>query len=366
MIREGHLSVYDLTLTVRAPLFIGNGQKLGKIDYLYDGRNERLTVLDVGKLLQFLLEKNLADSYEQFILSGQTNMYTFLKNICALSYGEIQKLGLYQVRTSGALSEVRSLKEIKQFIRTRDNQVYVPGSSVKGALRTALLLNPVLQTEPGPEEHLQFKFKLDEKRYVNTLNYLHSTKNMTGDMTSSVLQGIRISDSSPVSNNCIVLASKADASIDGVVKSLNVLWECIAPGTKLHFKMTLDHSVLDHAPFDGAVGLDAGTILRAVNGFSEYYQNHYLSVFHEPAGSADISWENGLLLGGNAGFFSKSLAYPYFKERALDEVSDYMQTGFPIHKHQQDSQLGISPHVMNYARYSGKYYPMGLCGVEIT
>ena len=366
MIREGHLSVYDLTLTVRAPLFIGNGQKLGKTEYLFDSRNDRLTVLDADKLLQFLLERNLADSYEQFILSGQTNMYAFLKYTCGLTYGEIQQLRLYQVRTSGALTEVKSLKEIKQFIRTADNEIYVPGSSVKGALRTALLLNPVLQTQSGKDEQLHSKFKIDEKRYVNTLRYLNSKKDVAGDAVSSLLQGIRISDSAPVSNNCIVLASKADASTEGNVKSLNVLWECIAPGTKLHFKMTLDHSILDHAPFDGAMALDTGDILRAVNGFSEYYQDHYLSKFRKPAGCADISWENGLLLGGNAGYFSKTLSYPYFKERALAEVSGYMQVRFPIHKHQQDPRQGISPHTMNYARFDGRFYPMGLCGVEIT
>lgn len=38
---------------------------------------------------------------------------------------------------------------------------------------------------------------------------------------------------------------------------------------------------------------------------------------------------------------------------------------FSAHKHEHDKELGISPHTMKYARFRGRLYPYGYCGVSI-
>ena len=149
MIREAHLSVYDLTLTTCAPLFVGSGSVLKKTDYLLDHVHSKVTVLDTNRLLAFLVKQGLADAYEAFILSGQTNMYTFLRKQCGLSQTVLNSLSLYQVDIAGTLDDSHSLKEILRLSRTADNRAYVPGSTLKGALRTAMLLGPVSAAEPG-------------------------------------------------------------------------------------------------------------------------------------------------------------------------------------------------------------------------
>ena len=38
---------------------------------------------------------------------------------------------------------------------------------------------------------------------------------------------------------------------------------------------------------------------------------------------------------------------------------------FRNHKHERDAENGISPHTMKYARFRGRLYPYGYCGVSI-
>lgn len=366
MIREEHLSVYDLTLTTCAPLFVGSGGVLKKTDYMLDHVHSRVTVLDTDRLLAFLIQQGLVDAYEAFILSGQTNMYGFLRKQCGLSQTVLNSLGLYQMDIAGTLDDSHSLKEILRLSRTADNRVYVPGSALKGALRTAMLLGPVSTAEPGEQEHLHRRYTFREQPFVNTLQYQNARTPGISGHTASVMQGIRISDSLPVDNSRIVLASKADVLPDGRVNHLNVLWECIAPGTQLHFKLTLDHSVLDHCAFDGKQGIGLETIRQAIGDFAAYYQQNYASKFPVPEGARVLSCKLPMWLGGNAGYFSKTLSYPYWGDRGLEEVSAFMRETFPKHKHKRDQALGIAPHTMSYACCRGILYPMGVCEVEIV
>ena len=75
--------------------------------------------------------------------------------------------------------------------------------------------------------------------------------------------------------------------------------------------------------------------------------------------------QNCLILGGGAGFLSKTLTYPYYGEQeGLKRVAENM-CHFRNHHHEQDKILGISPHMMKYKKFGGKLYPFGLCEVDI-
>jgi len=80
----------------------------------------------------------------------------------------------------------------------------------------------------------------------------------------------------------------------------------------------------------------------------------------------DIDFSQVLFLGGGAGYFSKTVSYPYCGKMGLSEVCRQMQGQFRNHYHHLDEQRGISPHTMKYALYRGLYYPYGLCKVELT
>ena len=44
MIQQDHLQIFDLTLNVWAPLFVGNGSSYTKKEYMYNNRNGKVSL----------------------------------------------------------------------------------------------------------------------------------------------------------------------------------------------------------------------------------------------------------------------------------------------------------------------------------
>ena len=353
-----HLQVFDLTLTTMAPLFVGDGGVILKKSYLYDSRSGKASIFDEEKFFALLARKNLADPYERFMLGRMDNLYAFLTKDCHLREADWAPALRYTLDAGAALDAQHSLKEIHTFIRNGAGQAYLPGSSVKGALRTVLLQQMILKEgrygEFVPARGARFG-DIPEGKYLHTLKL----KSEPDDMINSMMRGIQVSDSLPVADEEMILAMKQDAHVDGTVKTVPVCRESIRPGVRLHLKLTLDQSVLK-----GAVTRESLT--ADIDAFDEYYWNTYLSLFDEPKNAAEVYYENCLFLGGGAGFFSKSLAYPYLgEERGLKKTAEMMSQYFSKHHHERDEALGISPHTMKYTGFGGKLYPMGMCGVSI-
>lgn len=201
---------------------------------------------------------------------------------------------------------------------------------------------------------------IPEREYLNTLRFARDSKGKTRlDAVSSLLRGVLVSDSEPIPNNAMTLTGKRDAAFGGEVNAINLCREAVAPGTRIRFSLTLDQSVL-HGQ------LTAESIVDAIEAFDRYYEETYACSFALPEGAALGRMNHCLILGGGAGFFSKSLAYPYYgEEQALHEVSAYMHRTFRGHYHQYDEGWGMSPHMMKYTQWNGKMYPYGICEVSV-
>lgn len=363
----GHLTVCDLILTTRSPLHIGSGNTCAKTDYLFDPRTETVSMIDPEALLNWLYTKRLADRYEKFIFSGDTRMDLFLRG-CGITDQELDRLCLYRVNAADALDANHSLKELHTFIRDSRHQVYVPGSSVKGALRTAILANLMIREKKGvwpdalKKNERGRQMQALEGKYLNTVALKRDKNgNIANDPVNSILRGLSVSDSEPVSDTDIILVGKIDANKKGEYWKLPLCRECIRPGTELRFKLTLDHTVLPDAYSPEA-------LMQMVQGFDTFYQSTYLSRFSVPSGAAPVSYQNALVFGGGSGFFSKSLAYPYRGTlEGMQYTQQMMEENFRRHHHAHDIEKhGISPRTMKYGLYQGKLYPYGVCGVQIV
>lgn len=260
------LQQYELILTVRSPLFVGSGQSYQSTEYIYDRRSNRVSVLHRNRFIRFLVENNLADSYERFILGGSTNLHSFLRQECGLDEAGIRELCVYDLPAGDALDAEHSLKNIQAFMRDNAFRPYVPGSSVKGALRTVLLYRAMQEQGILGTRNWRDYSKEDgipEREYLNTLRFSGDHNGKTRlDAVSSLLRGVLVSDSEPIPDSAMTLTGKRDAAF------------------------------------------------------------------------------------GGAGFFAKSLAYPYYgEEQALHEVSAYMHRTFRGHYHQYDEGWGdVAPH----------------------
>lgn len=353
--------MFDLILTAWSPLFIGNGNRYTKKEYLHNRLNGKVSFFDTQKFFSFLVERNLVEKYTQFMLSGQSSLWEFLTRDCRIPDTDLKPLTRYQVAVGDALDASHSLKEIHAFQRDAYGRAYVPGSSVKGALRTAWLLDAVLDDRAGnhtlPPPSKNKKVAFSEEDYVNLLRL---SQKQRSDAVNSIFRGIQISDSQPIPDKQMMLAGKIDSSTDGGTHSINLCRECVAPSTHIRFRLTLDQSILK-----GRITKE--TLEHAIQRYDAYYQQTYGRKFTPPAGSVSLPRQPYLILGGGAGFFSKSLAYPYLgEERGLHWTADLMTQMFRGHKHERDAENGISPHTMKYARFNGRFYPYGYCGVSIV
>ena len=367
MIHEGQLEVFDLTLTAKAPVFVGSGKSYVKKEYVFlTPRFARVScdevmLLDETKFFHLLLERKLEDKYTQFMLGAQTDLYRFLTAECCLSLNDIRAVSRYSIAAADALDAEHSLKEINAFVRGADGRVYVPGSSVKGALRTAILTDWILSDNSPHSAFGDTRKGFPEGTYLHTLK-LKKDRNgaVLDDAVNSILRGLSISDSLPVSDTCMILAGKIDADPDGQTHRINLCRECIRPGTALHFKLTLDQSVLHQK-------ITAEGLMRSIRTFDSFYEKAYLRHFTVPRHAAEVSYDNTLFLGGGVGFFSKTLTYPYLGEKdGLQAAINELNRSFRKHRHEEDRADGISPRTTKYALYEGELYPYGLCEVKLS
>lgn len=349
----GHLQEYTLTLTTKAPVFIGSGVVYGKMDYIFDAVRKTVSFIDQTRFFQLLIDRDLIDKYESFILNKRPSdtIQYFLKNICKLDAKTINSLIVNRVSAADALDENHSLKEIQAFIRRADGRAYIPGSSLKGCLRTVLLTNMLLRDS---NKVYPINIKQLESKYLHTLQIT----NKQSDMVNSVMRGISISDSEPIDEKNMILASKIDSFPDGFENRINVVRQCIAPETKITFRLTLDQNILS--------GANILTKLReAIRAFDAFYIQEYNSYFAIKKEFEDLFRDDFIVLGGGSGFFAKNLIYPLYAPnhaKAVETVSQSMQQK---HKHENDIEYGISPRTFKITEFDRFAYPIGLCQVTI-
>ena len=142
---------FEFQLVLKGPVHIGNGEKYGKKDYFQNGDN--VAVLNVSYFIQKLSSEEF-ESYCAFLQSQErdADLQSFLKRNNLFSKAE--KSVAYSVATPLARARRGAIQyhDIAIFVKDAYGCPYVPGSSVKGAIRTALLTslikaNPALRKQ---------------------------------------------------------------------------------------------------------------------------------------------------------------------------------------------------------------------------
>lgn len=390
MIQQDHLQVFDLVLKPQSPLFVGSGKKYSKKEYLYSEQQKTVRLIDHNVLFVLLAQHDCTDAYEKFMLSENTSLWEFLTCTCGLTDTELNQTrydGFPLVRYQLSVSDYDVAKELHLFQRDAYGRAYIPGSSLKGALRTVWLFHALsadpaalkaqrkpddlypIDRKTGLPDRRDSKAVFPEKCYTNRLRHPARRPN---DMLDSIFRGVQISDSAPIPNEQMVLTGRTLISpksagvlredFDGHPKNLPLYQECVRPGAEIHFQLTLDQSILRQHTHP----ITAQTLLDAIRDFDAFYRSAFEELFPSGRQFAVLPQQPHLILGGGTGYFSKTLVYPYLGQQdALRWVQAYMMQKF-VGKHEQDDKLGISPHRMRYFSYEGKLYPAGFCGVNIT
>lgn len=376
------VEVYDLILEVETPVFIGNGKNINKKEYIILP-GKKLGVLDVGKFYYLVCKKHKAEEFERFMLQKTKSDFRLSLN----QWMERSNIRIEDVKEcfkyildSESVTLLRGTPlEIFPFIKDPYGQPYVPGSSVKGMIRTILMgadicQNPkyyyreaeLIQSSLNDRQKQRQQYilsressKLESKRY-HWLRYNERREDAVNDLMS----GLIISDSEPLRIEDMVVCQRLEVYTDGREKRMNVLRECIRPGTKIRCRLTLDHSRVKQGKLDLRNDIKAGDVLSAASVFSRQYFDNYLKKF-----PSKMSYmPDRVFLGGGIGFVSKTVVYPLFPGKRGIKITQqiFKKKGISDkHMHSKDMEYGVSPHILKCTNFSGKTVPFGACRMKL-
>ena len=361
--KKDHLHRYKLTLTVKSPLFIGNGDKLRQAEYIPD--RQKWLVVSLPELLRVLAGKNLLDAFEVFI-SGPKNepVSSWLrKNNVNVSAKE--SWVKYILDGSG----FEHGNDLMAMIKTPAGNPYIPGSSLKGVLRTALIEDAMTASlaetvlndlSSNPKDKRSGK----EERVFYTLNL---NKERPEDAVNDKMRAIEISDSAPFSGSPLIVCRTIDYGVNkygsAEDKPMPLYRECVKPGSKTVMYLTVDEKLWPE--------FDIGYFTRVLNAHfdrNEEY-NHQFSADAETDEPAINGGEIPVVLGGGTGFQVKSLVFRAAQLRSKDPrpiVHKVLRAQFWKTYKPGQGDSSPAPYKRKFAQINGRKAPFGVCAITVS
>lgn len=358
---------YKMTIRAVSPIFIGSGEEIGKKEYIYMPWNHRVIIPDIYTMYDDLRKRGLSDEYEKFMIDSRNNQMSLSNWLAQKQFRQqdYERWAKYKLDAGEAFQDRNSRpKGISAFVKDAYGMPYVPGSSIKGMIRTALLIKEITEK---PEKYRmnreQFKRGSGEKMGRNnylkheitelekdTFYCLQRDDKKSNNAVNDCMAGISVGDSYPVSAECLTLSQKIDVTLEGKRKSLPILRETLVPGTEIHFDLKIDSSLCAYTIED---------IMDAMLVFRDLSNQYFYSRFRR-----NIEEENAVFLGGGCGYVSKTVMYAMFGKDAVWLIDRIFQAtlgrNYSDHKHGRDIDLQIAPHVCKCTVYQGKLYDMGI------
>ena len=364
---KNYLKTYQIHLKTVGPVFIGSGEILRKSQWILNFRNKTATIIDPRKFFDFLSKEDRLLQYEEYIM--QIKPEPLFKWIEHQKFSDVQirQFTAYTLDTTGFDTKNQRVNDMQLCMKDPYGNPYIPGSSLKGALRTALLAKKIKEQGYSSSSIIEEirDYRGNPKRFLQRESQelksaMFHTKGRTerkSDMVNDMMSGIRISDSNAVSTEFLTLCQKLDENIDSRISDLPLIRECIKPNVEFQFELSIDETETD---------ITKDYIADAINEFLADYNRMFLSHFK----SEVLYSENILYLGGGVGFPAKTVLNRLLdtNPHRVDLVAKTIDNTLPMKmkRHHKDKHLGVSPSVVKLTETEGEYYQMGPCRIEFV
>lgn len=283
---------FQMDVVALAPIHIGSGEKYTSREFIYEDKNYYFP--DMGKLYQEMIRLGLAEKYERFLIEPK-NKKKRLNDFLYQNGIQMRNFGGYVLEETGfekTESTRGTLNDISKFIRDGLGQPYVPGSSLKGAIRTILM-----NTFWGKE-----KFVVGYGRDAKENKSIIPWGPQKGQALNDIFHDIRVSDSQPLENDNLTIVQKWDYSVKPdkeSVTALPVYRESLAPFTRLSFTITTTSE-------------DAADLITGLAGYADTFYKDYKSFFLEEKSKPDYIQSNiqyPIYLGAGSGVWTKTVMH---------------------------------------------------------
>lgn len=402
-----------MCLKVVTPVNISDGIVLGAKDYLYDSRRQKVFFLNLHQWHMFIYKHMLLEKYESYLAN-------FRDKQSLLEWLQMQGYDIDDVRTvitSEAQATVnlmdnekkKTLNDINRHIQQPDGSLYVPGSSIKGVFRTAILYSLLQKRQDIKSKYWCYikqqvdiiKTLLEEERKPRELQIMHYSvikkkKNqaakeidkLTASLESellhtlrlkddkernisnknavcSAMRGLQVSDTYASRNMQTAILQKVDGGFDkfgkASPKKLPIFRECMLPKAELFFDVKIEKAVMS------TIGINTvNDLLKATHSFfaavtdllQQAFEKEYQEAFQGVAAG-------NMFLGGNTGFLSKTLLAMLApdKDTAKNTIKVLLDKSFKNHKHLLRDKI-IAPRTLKCTNYNGKLMLMGVAEVR--
>lgn len=377
-----------LCLQIITPVYIGDGTKLTAKDYFYSSKEQKAYFFNVRKWHQFIYQHGLFSAYEKYIsnVHDKRNLLTWLEEhdftledvkdiITSESFATVNIINVEKKNT---------LNDVNKHVHQLDGSLYVPGSSIKGAFRSAIL-HALLKKKPAiKNRYWQLVNAEINKPYFNPRKSLNRlTTNLENDLlhtlqleekhkpvpsnnaVCSSLRGLQVSDTLRSENIQVAILQKIDAGFNKFGKAgfhpLPIFKECMLPGAKLMFDVKLDKAMM------ATVGINSIDDLLSI---TQQYVDEIIRILKDafkkehPDPFCGIDAAN-IFVGGNVGFHSKTLLALLAPDdnTAKNTIKVLLNKEFPKHEHIIYDKFA-SPRLLKCTIYNGELLMMGLAEVR--
>lgn len=375
-----------MCLKVVTPINISDGIVLGAKDYLYDSRRQKVFFLNLHQWHMFIYKHMLLEKYESYLAN-------FRDKQSLLEWLQMQGYDIDDVRTvitSEAQATVnlmdnekkKTLNDINRHIQQPEGSLYVPGSSIKGVFRTAILYSLLQKRQDIKVKYWRqiqekissnyFKPYRDFNKLISDLEneFLHTLRLVDGNIRSnnavcSAMRGLQVSDTYASRNMQTAILQKVDGGFDkfgkASPKKLPIFRECMLPKAELFFDVKIEKAVMS------TIGINTvDDLLKATHSFfaavtdllQQAFEKEYQEVFQGVAAG-------NMFLGGNTGFLSKTLLAMLApdKDTAKNTIKVLLDKSFKTHKHLLRDKV-IAPRTLKCTNYNGKLMLMGVAEVR--
>ncbi|MEI0476644.1 type III-A CRISPR-associated RAMP protein Csm5 [Brachyspira pulli] len=380
--------VYKMSLTTLSPIFIGSGDTLNKSSYFYS--DKEVNVIDEKKLIKLLYtRRGLFETFMSEASSGNLNLTNFLEsNIPTYKKLDIAKYKLMShsniITTKGKL---KTLNEINAFIKSSNGNPYIPGSSIKGFIRTALIASEIRRNKDRYTNFFNSKKTVKDlqgledmalsnifKEVLDKSNFKFSEKdyNEFKNKPNLLFKFLIVSDSDEVSLDKLFVGKQYDFTTkSNTVRDLPIFMEFIRPLTTFNFTITMDKSIVDY--------FDMSLMLKRLTAYYSQYFNSikamcalclkdYDDKYAPYIDDEKDKFPPNSFLGGHDGYFTKNILYSLckFKDDGIEKekiINLLKAHFFAKHNHDKYDTI-ISPRTMKLTMYNNKLYNIGICSIR--